>query len=166
VERRGFECRPGDDQAQLYTDVLPSFNFVLDITDEQKVRFGAARVVSPQDLYSSWGWAIRTTSPAAGSPTARWVDLRVHQRHLGQSAARSVSGVAVPAVVRELFCAGWPRQHCRTFYKQVDSFVEIQSLPTFVKDDFGGLTGNVTEPVNAGQGPHLRPWTRRPVRVR
>ena len=35
-----------------YTDVLPSFNFTLDVTDQQKVRFGAARVVSPQDLFS------------------------------------------------------------------------------------------------------------------
>ena len=36
-----------------YTDVLPSFNFVLDVTETQKVRFGAARVVAPQDLYSA-----------------------------------------------------------------------------------------------------------------
>src|SRR5205823_15113671 len=34
-----------------YTDVLPSFNFVLDVTESQKVRFGAARVVAPQDLF-------------------------------------------------------------------------------------------------------------------
>ena len=33
-----------------YTDVLPTFNFVLDVTDSQKIRFGAARVVSPQNL--------------------------------------------------------------------------------------------------------------------
>ena len=39
-----------------------------------------------------------------------------------------------------------------TFYKQVDSFIEIQTIPTFVKDDFGGDTGDITEPVNAGQG--------------
>src|SRR5258708_30106287 len=35
-----------------YTDVLPMFNFVLDVTESQKVRFDAARVVAPQDLYS------------------------------------------------------------------------------------------------------------------
>ena len=35
-----------------YTDVLPSFNFMLDVTDSQKIRFGAAKVVAPQDLYS------------------------------------------------------------------------------------------------------------------
>jgi len=51
-----------------YTDVLPSFNFVLDVTDDQKVRFGAARVVAPQDLFEL-GWEIPTISPAA--PTTR-----------------------------------------------------------------------------------------------
>ena len=35
-----------------YTDVLPSFNFTLDLADSQILRVSAARVVSPQDLFS------------------------------------------------------------------------------------------------------------------
>ena len=36
--------------SRSYTDVLPSFNFILNATDTQKLRFGAARVVAPQNL--------------------------------------------------------------------------------------------------------------------
>ena len=35
-----------------YIDILPSFNFVLDLTEQQKIRVDAARVMSPQDLFS------------------------------------------------------------------------------------------------------------------
>ena len=38
------------------------------------------------------------------------------------------------------------------FYKEVDNFVTIENIPTFVDDDFGGTTANVTTPVNGGKG--------------
>jgi len=34
----------------------------------------------------------------------------------------------------------------------VDNFVELESIPTFVEDDFGGTTADVTKPENAGNG--------------
>jgi iron complex outermembrane recepter protein len=136
-----------------YTDVLPSFNFVLDLTDTQLVRFGAARVVSPQDLYqlglgNSYNFTRNSTrvqpngtvggfefiNGTSGNPNldpyrASQFNLS-YENYFAPGALASVAG----------------------FYKQVDSFIEIQSIPTFVKDDFGGTTGNITEPVNAGSG--------------
>jgi TonB-dependent receptor len=38
------------------------------------------------------------------------------------------------------------------FFKQVDSFEVIKNVPTFVNDDFGGTTSNVSTPENAGHG--------------
>jgi iron complex outermembrane receptor protein len=136
-----------------YTDVLPSFNFVLDLTDDQLVRFGAARVMSPQDLFqlglgNSFNFTRNSSrvqpngtvggfefvNGTAGNPNldpyrASQFNLS-YENYFAPGALASVAG----------------------FYKQVDSFIEIQSIPTFVKDDFGGTTGNITEPVNAGSG--------------
>ena len=134
-----------------YTDVLPSFNFVPDITDTQKVRFGAARVVAPQDLFqlglgNSYNFTRGANNPVTGSgalhvrSAAAWV-IRTSIRTAPRSSC----------VVRELFCAGRPAQ-LATFYKQVDNFVEIEHVETFVNDDFGGHTAAVSEPVNAGNG--------------
>jgi len=136
-----------------YTDVLPSFNFVLDLTDTQLVRFGAARVVSPQDLFllglgNSYNFTRNTTrvqpngtvggfefiNGASGNPNLD--PYRASQFNL--SYENYFAPGALVAVA--------------PFYKQVDSFIEVQSIPTFVKDDFGGTTGNITEPVNAGKG--------------
>ena len=57
-----------------YTDVLPSFNFILDVTDAQKVRFSAARWSRRRTCIPS-GWAIPTTSPAA---RIRYQNARFH----------------------------------------------------------------------------------------
>ena len=38
------------------------------------------------------------------------------------------------------------------FYKAVDNFVTTANTPTFVMDDFGGDTANVSQPVNGGSG--------------
>jgi iron complex outermembrane recepter protein len=136
-----------------YTDVLPTFNFVLDITDTQKVRFDAARVVAPQDLFQlGEGNSYNFTRDAArvqpngtvggfafingNSGNANLDPYRASQFSLSYENYFAPSGLVA----------------VRPFYKQVDNFIEIQTIPTFVKDDFGGDTGNVTQPVNAGKG--------------
>jgi TonB-dependent receptor len=134
-----------------YTDVLPSFNFVLDVTDTQKVRFGAAKVVAPQDLYSlglgqSYNFTRGANDPVTGnarfffdggsSGNPNLDPYRASQFLLSYENYFSRSGLASIA----------------TFYKQVDNFVETENIPTSVKDDFGGTTNNVTLPVNAGNG--------------
>jgi TonB-dependent receptor len=126
--------------SRSYTNVLPSLNFVYDLTQEQKLRFSAAEVVAPQDLYSlglgnSYGFTRGTTGfqfsgGSSGNPHldpyratqfyASWED------YFAPSGLLSVGG----------------------FYKKVQSFVETQNIPTTV----GGTTADVTEPVNAGGG--------------
>jgi iron complex outermembrane recepter protein len=136
-----------------YTDVLPSFNFVLDVTEQQKVRFGAARVMSPQDLFqlgvgNTFNFTRSTTrvqpngtvggfffvNGTAGNPLLD--PYRASQFYL------SYENYFAPGAIASL----------STFYKQVDNFTEIKTIPTFVKDDFGGDTGDVTQPVNEGSG--------------
>ncbi len=138
-----------------YTDVLPSLNFVLDVTDDQKVRFGAARVVSPQDLFllgqgNSFNFTRQTnartnihTGVADGfafdggnSGNTQLDPYRASQFNLDWEYYFAPGG---------LISVGG-------FYKQVDNFVEIEAIPTLVADDFGGTTADVNTPVNAGNG--------------
>ena len=125
-----------------YVDILPSFNFVLDVTDSQKIRFGAARVVAPQDLFSlglgnsynftrsGSGTNFVFAGGSSGNPNldpyrANQVNLS-YENYFARGAIISVGG----------------------FYKAVDSFVETQNVATNV----GGTTADVTEPVNGGKG--------------
>ena len=136
-----------------YTDVLPSFNFVLDLTDTQKVRFGAARVVSPQDLFQlgvgeSFNFTRNTTrvQPDGTVGGFEFINGSAGNPNLNPYRASQFT------LAYEDYFAPGALASVAGFYKQVDSFIEIESIPTFVKDDFGGTTGNVTEPVNAGSG--------------
>ncbi len=125
-----------------YIDVLPTFNFVLDVADDQKIRFGAARVVAPQDLYSlglgnsynftrsGSGTTFVFAGGASGNPNLdpyRATQLNLaYENYFTRGAIVSVAG----------------------FYKAVDNFVETQNVATTV----GGTTADVTEPVNGGKG--------------
>lgn len=138
-----------------YTDVLPSFNFVLDISDTEKVRFGAARVMSPQDLFqlglgNSYNFTRQTNARvnvktglqdgfafAGGSSGNPDLDpYRASQFNLSYENYFTKGGI--------ISVAG--------FFKQVDNFVETQNIATLVADDFGGTTADVSKPVNAGHG--------------
>ena len=138
-----------------YTDVLPSFNFVLDISDSEKVRLGAARVMSPQDLFSlglgnSYNFTRQTNARvnvktglqdgfafAGGSSGNTQLDpYRASQFNLSYENYFAKGAIASIA----------------GFYKQVDNFVETQNIATLVADDFGGTTADVSKPVNAGHG--------------
>ena len=140
---------------RTYDDILPSLNFVLDVSENEKVRFGAARVTSPQDLFSlglgnTYNFTRQTNARtnihtgvadgfafAGGSSGNPNLDpYRATQTNLSYENYFSRSGLVSVA----------------GFYKQVDNFVETQNIATQVMDDFGGTTSNVTEPVNAGKG--------------
>jgi iron complex outermembrane recepter protein len=136
-----------------YTDVLPSFNLVLDLTETQKVRFGAARVTSPQDLYqlglgNSYNFTRNSTrvQPNGTAGGFEFINGSAGNANLDPYRASQFN------MSYENYFAPGAVVSVAPFYKQVDSFIEIESVPTFVKDDFGGTTGNITQPVNAGQG--------------
>jgi iron complex outermembrane receptor protein len=134
-----------------YTDVLPSFNFVLDVTDTQKVRFGAARVVAPQDLYSlglgnSYNFTRGANDPVTGNARFFFQNGKSGNPNLDPYRASQF------LLSYENYFSPGGLASISTFYKQVDNFVETENIPTLVKDDFGGTVGNVSEPVNAGNG--------------
>ena len=138
-----------------YTDVLPSLNFVLDVTDDQKVRFGAARVVSPQDLFllglgNSYNFTRQTNTR-----------INVHTGLADGFAfdGGSAGNTQLDPYRATQFNLSWEYYFAPggllsvgSFYKQVDNFVEIEAIPTLVQDDFGGTTADVNTPVNAGNG--------------
>ena len=138
-----------------YDDVLPSMNFVLDASADEKIRFGAARVVSPQDLFSLGLGNTYNFTRQTGSRT------NIHTGAAdGFAFAGGSSGNAQLDPYRatqtnisyENYFAKSGLVSIGGFYKQVDNFVETQNVPTLVVDDFGGTTSNVAEPVNAGHG--------------
>jgi iron complex outermembrane receptor protein len=141
-----------------YNDVLPSINLVYDLSESQKLRFGAAKVMSPQDLYqlgvgNSYNFSRNatrinpTTDPTTGQPggfsfingnsgNPNLDPYRASQFYLSYENYFTPGGL--------ISIAG--------FYKKVENFIEIKTIPTLVNDDFGGDVGPITEPVNAGQG--------------
>lgn len=133
-----------------YVDVLPSLNITLDLTDTQKFRIGASRVVAPQDLFDlglgkSYNFTRGADGPggqarfafANGSSGNPELDpFRASQFNVSYENYFAENAILVGGV----------------FYKAVDNFVETQNIPTLVNDDFGGTTGNVNQPVNAGKG--------------
>jgi TonB-dependent receptor len=138
-----------------YIDVLPSFNFVLDNTEDQKIRFSAARVVSPQDLFSlGVGNSYNFTRETGGR-----TNIHTGQKDGFKFATGSSGNPNLDPYRANQFYLSWedyfkPGQFISlaAFYKQVDNFVETQNLTVTVMDDFGGTPGTVSEPVNAGHG--------------
>lgn len=142
-----------------YDDILPTLNFVLDVSDSEKVRFSAARVVSPADLANlglgnSFNFTRGSAQPtsvskttASGSTSGFYFDggtagnPKLDPYRATQTALSYENYFARGAIASASF-----------FYKQVDSFEIVQNIPTLVVDDFGGTTANVTTPENAGHG--------------
>jgi iron complex outermembrane receptor protein len=142
-----------------YQDLLPSLNFVLDVTDDQKLRFSAARVVSPADLAAlglgdSFNFTRGTAQPtsvhkttSSGATTGFYFDG-------GSSGNPNLDPYRATqtAISYEYYFAKGAVVSAEGFYKQVDSFEVYENLPTLVMDDFGGTIANVTTPENAGHG--------------
>ncbi|QUD88921.1 TonB-dependent receptor [Phenylobacterium montanum] len=134
-----------------YIDVLPSFNFTLDVTDNQIVRFGAARVVAPQDLFAlglgnSYNFTRGANDPVTGNARFQFAGGSSGNPNLDPYRASQFN------VSWEDYFAKGALISVAGFYKQVDNFVETENIPTKVNDDFGGTTADVTQPVNAGKG--------------
>lgn len=128
-----------------YTDILPSMNAYLDITENTKIRVAAARVVSRQNLFQlGRGSAFEFTrdpvtdlftftNGSAGNPEldpyrASQFDLAI-EHYFGDD------GLAFLTFFR----------------KDVDSFILNETRTEFVNDQAGGRVGPVTRPIN-GEG--------------
>ena len=138
-----------------YIDVLPSFNFVLDVTEEQKVRFGAARVVAPQDLFAlGLGNSYNFTREVGGR-----TDIHTGVADGFTFDGGSAGNPQLDPYRASQFNLSYENYFSRSgyvsvagFYKQVDNFVITENVPTTVEDDFGGTSRVVKQPQNAGKG--------------
>lgn len=129
-----------------YTDILPSANIVLDVTDSSKVRFAAARVVARQDLFQlGRGFApeftrnpvsnlFEFTNGTDGNPELE--PYRATQFDLGYEYYFGRQGLISATL----------------FWKEVDSFNTVETSPRFVMDQAGGRPGPVTRTVNGESG--------------
>ena len=134
-----------------YTDVLPTLNFVFDATETQKVRFGAARVVAPQNLFqlglgNSYNFTRGADNPVTGGARFQFANGTSGNPDLDPFRASQFN------LSWEDYLGGGGLISAGFFYKQVDNFVVNANIPTLVPDDFGGTTNNVVTPVNGGKG--------------
>jgi iron complex outermembrane recepter protein len=138
---------------RTYTDVLPSLNFVLNATDTQKIRFGAARVESPQNLNDiGRGLQYGFTRAAPGECTG---GAAVCFKFSGGTAGNA----KLDPFRASQFNLSWEDYFAEgglvsvgAFYKSVDNFVTTSNIATTVPDGTGATTANVTTPLNAGSG--------------
>jgi TonB-dependent receptor len=138
-----------------YTDVLPSLNLVYDLTESQKVRFGLAKVMSPQDLFSLGLGNTYNFTRQVGNRTNINTGIKDGFAFAGGSSGNpdlDPYRAKQLYVSYENYFSPGALASIAGFYKQVDNFVETQNVATVVKDDFGGTSADVTEPVNAGHG--------------
>jgi TonB-dependent receptor len=132
-----------------YTDILPSANIVLDVSENSKVRMSAARVVSRQNLFDlGKGFSTDFTRDVAtdqffftsgNAGNAELDPYRATQFDLGH----------------EYYFGSQGLLSATFFWKEVDSFVTSETKPEFVNDEGGGRFGPVTRPVN-GRGGYIR----------
>jgi iron complex outermembrane recepter protein len=122
--------------------VLPSFNVEANISDTQKVRLGAARVEAPMDLYSLGVGNSYNFTRSGSSDTFTFANGSSGNPNLDPYRATQT------LVSYENYFAKGGLVQVEGFWKQIDSFVETQNVPTVVQ----GTEGNVNEPVNAGSG--------------
>lgn len=125
-----------------YTDILPSFNVEANVADAQKVRFSAARVEAPMDLFSL-GEGNSYNFTRSGS-SANFIFAGGTSGNPNLEPYRATQGL----IAYENYFARSGLLQADAFWKQIDSFVITQNVPTTI----GGNTANVSEPVNAGSG--------------
>jgi iron complex outermembrane recepter protein len=132
-----------------YTDILPSANLVLDVTEGSKVRVSAARVVARQNLFDlGRGFAtsfnrnpntdlFEFVNGTSGNPELQ--PYRANQFDAGYEWYFGTQGLV----------------SFTGFYKQVDSFPTQVTESVFVMDQAGGRFGPVTRPIN-GEGGEIK----------
>ncbi|HWZ63463.1 MAG TPA: TonB-dependent receptor [Steroidobacteraceae bacterium] len=140
--------------SRSYTDVLPTFNFVLNLTDTQKFRLGAARVLSPQNLNDiGRGETYDFTRAAPSECPGGGVCFKFDGGNSGNA--------NLDPFRASQFFVSWEDYFARSgliavtgFYKQVDNFVTTANVATLVPDGTtaGGSTANVQTLVNGGSG--------------
>jgi iron complex outermembrane recepter protein len=142
------------ENSRSYTDVLPTLNFVLNATDQQKIRFAAARVLSPQNLNDlGRGLSYNFTRAAPQDCPGGGVCFKFAQGTAGNANLDPFRATQVLLSWEDYFAPSGLLS-VGGYYKQVDNFVTQANVATFVPDGTtaGGSTGNVATVVNGGSG--------------
>jgi iron complex outermembrane receptor protein len=133
-----------------YTDILPSANLVLDVTETSKVRFSAARVMARQDLFQlGRGFEqnfTRETNPGPFLDKFRFTNGSTGNPDLDPYRASQFD------LSYEYYFGGQGLIAVTPFWKEVDSFITEETQSTFVMDEAGGREGPVRVPVNGDGG--------------
>lgn len=131
-----------------YNDILPSINLTFKLTNEQIVRVGAARVTSPQDLFSlgvgnTYNFTRQTVGAVNGFAFAGGNSGNAHlDPYRATQFLVSYENYFAPGAIATV----------EVFSKLIDSFVTTANVPTKINDDFGGTVADINQPVNAGSG--------------
>ena len=140
----------GFTSTRSYTDILPSVNFVLNETDTQKIRFGAARVVSPQNL-NDIGRGLQYGFTRAPDGPGGQVRFKFDGGTAGNAMLDPFRANQFHVAWEDYFDKGGLLS-VQYFYKSVGNFVTTANVPTFVNDGVGGSTANVSTLINGGSG--------------
>lgn len=143
-----------DTTVQSTTDFLPSINAVVDVSDDQKLRFSAARVVARQKLDDlGRGFSTQfTRDSTVGSPTENLFLFTNGSR--GNAALEPFRAYQFD-LAYELYLGRQGLISVGAFWKEVDSFIVTETIPVFVNDQGGGRLGPVNQPAN-GTGGRVR----------
>jgi TonB-dependent receptor len=139
--------------SRSYTDILPSFNFVLNATEQQKLRFSAARVMSAQDLQQlGAGLQYGYTRAAPGECLhGASVCFKFDGGSSGNSGLDPFRASNFELAWEDYFAPSGLAT-LEYFYKAVDNFVTTANVATTVPDGTGATTANVSTPINGGTG--------------
>lgn len=139
-----------------YTDILPSANIVLDVTEEHKVRLSAARVVARQPLFEL-GRGLQLDFTRVEDPMSP--DFNLFQFTNGSGGNPDLDPFRANQVDLswEYYFGSQGLLAVTAFWKEVDSFIASETTPEFVADQTvdGGTIGSVTRPIN-GEGGRIR----------
>jgi iron complex outermembrane receptor protein len=136
-----------------YTDILPSANIVVDVTQDSKVRFSAARVVARQDLFQlGRGFEqnfTRDTDPGPNQDKFRFTNGSTGNPELDPYRASQFD------LSYEYYFGAQGLVAVTPFWKEVDSFITVETQSIFVVDEAGGREGPVQVPIN-GEGGNIK----------
>lgn len=133
-----------------YTDILPSINVFFDLTDEQKLRFSAARVVSRADLFQL-GRGFQTEFTRDSDPLSPTFNLFLFTSGSAGNPELDPFRATQFDATWEYYFGSQGLLSAGVFWKEIDSFITIETQSRFVMDQGGGRFGPVLTAIN-GEG--------------
>lgn len=139
-----------------YTDILPSGNLVLDVTEEHKLRLAMARVVARQPLFDL-GRGLQLDFTRVEDPNSPDFNRFQFTNGTGGNPDLDPFRATQVDVSWEYYFGTQGLVAVTGFWKEVDSFITLETTPELVPDQTvdGATIGSVTRPVN-GEGGRIR----------